>query len=406
MVGQGFTIPRGSFNAVLNAYTEAKVYNDTEIFFKFGLERGIILDKLMIKASVYANGPGVEDSLPYWLQQMVAHVIRPDRFTFNTFFQDLRRNYRASASLLRRTYQNILRMQTLVKVLDYISKEMLLKNVHYESKRRNWYGSKRYNWSYRALRASGAQNREAIALRMASAIEANKPEDALHLWKEFVVQRQRPSFQMIILALRASLVAKNQSSLVSEVLNAAKCHGLEIPCSIISVIRDSARKLSQGEMSGFDDVDLSFTGDDENTTLKYDKLYASIEEVYNFLDKNALPITHHVAVHSANRLINAGQPHAAIQLLNQVAKPKWGRQHHYDRVGYSVIMKAYCKVQDLNGIKWTVERVIALRLRPTTGIFGVLTALKERYLRDSDENKATYVKMMFLRLRAHATKQE
>ncbi|RPB24115.1 hypothetical protein L211DRAFT_849254 [Terfezia boudieri ATCC MYA-4762] len=410
MDGQGFAIPRGSFNAVLNAYAEAKVYNDTETFFKFGLERGIIPDKLtyniMIKASVYANGPGAEGSLPYWLQQMVAHGIRPDRFTFNTLFQDLRRNYGASASLLRRTYQNILRMQTSVKVLDYISKEILLKNVHYESKRRNWCGSKRYNWSYRALRASGARNREAIALRMASAIEANKPEDALHLWKEFVVQRQRPSFQMIILALRASLVAKNQSSLVSEILNAAKCHGLEIPCSIISVIRDSARKLSQGEMSGFDDVDLSFAGDDESTTLRYDKLYARIEEVYNFLDKNALPITHHVAVHSANRLINAGQPHAAIQLLNQVAKSKWGRQHHYDRVGYSVIMKAYCKAQDLNGIKWTVERVIALRLRPTTGIFSVLTALKERYLRESDENKATYVKMMFLRLRAHATKQE
>ncbi|KAF8443417.1 hypothetical protein BGX38DRAFT_1199818 [Terfezia claveryi] len=402
MDGQGFAIPRGSFNAVLNAFAEAKIYIDTETFFKFGLERGVNPDKLtyniMIKASVYANGPEAEGSLPYWLQQMVAHGIRPDRFTFNSLFQDLRRNYGASASLLRRTYQKILRMQTSVKLLDYISKEMLLKNVHYESKR--------YNWSYRALRASGARNREAIALRMASAIEANKPEDALHIWKEFVVQKQRPSFQMIILALRASLVAKVRSSIVSEVLKAAKCHGLEIPCSIISVIRDSTRKLRQGEMPGFDDVDLLFAGNDESTTLRYDKLYARVEEVYNFLDKNALPITHHVAVHSADRLINAGQPHAAIQLLNQVAKSKWGRQHHYDRVGYSVIMKAYCEAQDLNGIKWTVERVIALRLRPTTGIFSVLTALKERYLVESDENKATYVKIMVLRLRAHATKQE
>jgi len=399
---QGFAIPRASFNAVLNAYAEAKIYVDTETFFKFGLERGIIPDKftynIMIKASVYANGAGAEGLLPYWLQQMIAHGIHPDRYTFNSLFQDLRRNYGASASLLRRTYQRILRMQTSVKVLDHTSKEMLLKNVHYESKR--------YSWTYTAIRASGVRSREAVALRMASAIETNKPEDALHLWKEFVNQKQRPSFQMIILALRASLVAKERSSLASEVLEAAKCHGLEIPSSIISVIRDSARKMSRGKMSAFDDVDLLFAGFDESTSLRYDKLYARVEEVYRFLDKNALPITHHVAVHSANRLINAEKPHAAIQLLNQVAKSRWGRQHHYDRVGYSVIMNAYCKARDLNGIKWTVDRVINLRLRPTTGMFGALTALKERYLLESGENQATYVRIMVLRLRTHATNLE
>ncbi|RPB19747.1 hypothetical protein L211DRAFT_590574 [Terfezia boudieri ATCC MYA-4762] len=31
MDGQGFAIPRGSFNVVLNAYAEAKVYIDTDI---------------------------------------------------------------------------------------------------------------------------------------------------------------------------------------------------------------------------------------------------------------------------------------------------------------------------------------------------------------------------------------
>ncbi|KAF8418946.1 hypothetical protein EV426DRAFT_709456 [Tirmania nivea] len=402
MDAQGFAIPRGSFNAVLNAYAEAKIYVDTETFFKFGLERGIIPDKftynIMIKASIYANGAGAEGFLPYWLQQMIAYNIRPDRYTLNSMFQDLRRNYGASASLLRRTYQRILRMQTSVKVLDHISKEMLLKHVHHESKR--------YSLSYTALRASGVRDREAIALRMASAIETNKPEDALHFWKEFVDQKQRPSFQMIILALRASLMAKEQTSLFFEVLKAAKCHGLEIPRSILAVVRDSARKVSRGGMSGFDDVDQLFAGYDECTSLRYDKLYARVEEVYKFLDKNALPITHHVAVHFANRLINAEQPHAAILLLNQVAKSKWGRQHHYDRVGYSVIMKAYCKARDLNGIKWTVDRVIALRLRPTTGIFNPLTALKERYLLESDENQATFVKLMVLRLRTHAAKLE
>ena len=42
---QDFAIPKGSFNTVLNAYAEAKVYADTETFFKFGPERGIIPDK-------------------------------------------------------------------------------------------------------------------------------------------------------------------------------------------------------------------------------------------------------------------------------------------------------------------------------------------------------------------------
>ena len=75
-------------------------------------------------------------------------------------------------------------------------------------------------------------------------------------------------------------------------------------------------------------------------------------------------------------------------------------------LGYSVIMNAYCKAQDLNGIKWIMDRVIALRLRPTTGIFSALTALKERYLLESDENQATYVKIMVLRLRTHASNME
>ena len=241
---------------------------------------------------------------------------------------------------------------------------------------------------------------------MASAIETNKPDDALHLWKEFVDQKQRASFRMIILALRASLVAKERGSLVSEVLKVAKCHGLEIPHPVVSLICNSARKMNRGEMSETDDLHLLFTGYDESTTLRYDKLYARVEEVYKFLDKNALPITHHLAVHSANRLLNAEQPHAAIQLLNQVAKSKWGRQHHYDHVGYSVIMKAYCQARDLNGIKWTVDRVIALRLKPTTGIFRALTALRESYLLEPDENQATYVKIMILQLRAYATKLE
>ena len=112
-------------------------YADTETFFKFGLERSVVPNKftynIMIKASVYANGAGAEGFLPYRLQHMIAHRIRPDRYTFNMLFQDLRRNYGASASLLRRTYQRILRMQTSVKILGHVSKEMLLKTVHYES---------------------------------------------------------------------------------------------------------------------------------------------------------------------------------------------------------------------------------------------------------------------------------
>ena len=55
MDAKAFPIPTGSFNAVLNAYAEAKEYADTETFFKFGLERVVVLNKftynIMIKAS-------------------------------------------------------------------------------------------------------------------------------------------------------------------------------------------------------------------------------------------------------------------------------------------------------------------------------------------------------------------
>lgn len=398
--GQGLDIQIDPFNMVLNAYAEAKGYSDTLAFFDYGIRRGIVPDhrtyNIMMKAAVSARRVGSENLLPYWLREMVASGIKPNDYTFNMLFQDLRRNHGASVAVLRRVYQKLLRMETTVRVLDFCSKDMLLKSQHYETVL--------YPATYKQIKAKDFDRtgtKETAALLMASAIEVGKHDEALNIWRDAVEGKREPSFQMTILALRACILSKERSHLMPGVLRVASKHGLDLPRTLISMVRDSCRTIGEQDMDNLENINQLFTGFDEAMSLKYDKIYAKLGEIYNFLEKNALPITHHVAVHSANRFINAGRPHAAIQLLNQVAMTKWGRKTTFDIVAYSVIMKAYCRARDLNGIKWTADTVIALRLKPESPLYSVLQSLIREYEIEKDGNQVVFVETIANRLKLH-----
>lgn len=403
---QGFHIPLGSFNAVLNMYAEAKVYADTEVFFNYGLERGIVPDfktyNIMIKAAVYAGAIRSQTLVPCWLHRMIADGIRPNEYTFNSLFQDLRQNYAASAALLRRVYQKILRMETSVKVLDECSKGMLLKTMYNENK-----PQKTRHLPVIAVNVDKDSfgNKEIVALQMASAIEVNEPAIALEIWKSFIDERIRPSFQMIILALRACMMTEKQGHLIPAILKIAKLYGIIFQPATISVIRATARKHDKHSINN-ENMDETFISSDGETTLRLDRVYARVEEVYQFLERHGFPISHHVAVDSANRLTTAGHPHAAIQLMHQVAKTKWGQQVAFDIVCLGVMMKAYYRAQDLNGIKWTVERIIVQNLQPSSSILKYLNAVKEQYKLVKDIEQERIVILLISQLGMHRAKLE
>ncbi|KAF8476002.1 hypothetical protein BDZ91DRAFT_779033 [Kalaharituber pfeilii] len=377
----GLKIPTGSFNAVLNAYADCKFFHDTEMFYKFGLERGIVPNlhtyTIMLKATVYDKGAANAEHLAYWLDQILENGFKLNEYSFSALFQDLRHNYKASAALLRRVYQKILRFHTKSKLLGDSAKGMLLKTSHHESRM--------YPFTYKQLRLDKTNyaDKLAVALRMSSALEAQHPEDALDLWQKAITHGTIPSIHMILLAQQ----------------------GWDIPQAMVLLVRDSVQKLNKHNLSNLEDVDEVFATADENLP-KLDIIYASAEEVYQFLDRNKLPVTHHSTVHNANRLINAGDHYAAIHLMHKVALTKWGKATPYDIIGLCVILKAYCRARDLSGIKWTAEQVIARRLRPTPVFFKYLHQLLRAFDELGIVKEKRLVEIVIYELKQHMAVME
>ena len=395
---QGFRIPTGAFNALLDTIAQYQVYSDTENLFHAGLKRGIVPNNItyniMLSAAVYAGGEG-ERLIPLWLGRMMENGIKPDEYTFNTLLRDLRVNYGASASLLRRAYQKILRMQTSIPVLDSVSKEQLLKTQHHEAKL--------YPATYTVIRPDDimfTSNHEAYELRMASALEGGKPEDALVLWKHFLKTKNNPSFHMDFLAMRACVMSKRTSA-VPAILAFAKRQGFDIPDSIVNYIRESTKVLTDEELTDVYGTQHTLANPEKKITLKLDKIYARVEEFYRFLDSNSLRITHHAAVHYAHQLNLAGEYYTAIQLMNQVAQTKWGKAVPFDTVGLTVILFSYCKTSDLNGVKWVMDRIIALRYIPTPGILQVLRSLHQACELKARKDEVIFVSAIMRKLRMH-----
>ena len=396
---EGFSIPVGAFNAVLNAYADMGSLAETEAFFSAGLVRGIIPDirtyNIMLKACVY-GGTGVNEKiLSHWLDRITQSGIKPDHVTLNTLFQDLRKNFKASAALLRRLYNKILGMNTSVKMMDETTKEMLHHSTHHESK---VYGN-----TYRQICDDDdglSRNQQALALRMASAIEARKPGEALELWRKHLLTGVPPSFQVILHALRACVLSDSKDHHTAGILHIAKTHGIEIPKTILYIIKYSVRKLSPTHISNHEDVNDLYDGHDIYTSTKVDKTWSRVEESYRFLEKHNIAITHHVAVHSANRFINAGDPDTAIRLLNQVSLSTWGREAPFDYVGISVILKAYCAAGQLNGVQWVAERIIANNYMPSTACFKLLHIML-RCMHPEDEKQIIFMKALIWKLKVH-----
>ena len=69
-------------------------------------------------------------------------------------------------------------------------------------------------------------------------------------------------------------------------------------------------------------------------------------------------------------------------------------------------MKAYYRAQDLNGIKWTVERVIAQNLLPSTPILKHLHAMQEQYQLVNDAEQEKIVMALIFQLGVHRASLE
>ncbi|KAI5811266.1 hypothetical protein DFH27DRAFT_532463 [Peziza echinospora] len=389
---KGLQIPTGSFNAVLDAYASTGSLADTEEFFLCGMEREIVPNaktyNIMIKACVYSNGAVDEDLLGRWLQKMVDAGFKPSAYTFNMVFDDLRRNFSASAAVLRRVYQDILRLHTTDSVLDEVSKTMLLKTQHKDAKD--------YPETYRQIRTDfGAdlRNQDSLALLMASAIEVGNSEHALALWKAGLKGRSRPSFQVIVNALRACFISTSEAKPISWILMEAKKFGMDIPPSIVLAIKHSTRKFNIENTVNSDDFGFG--------TTKLDKAIHRIEEAYKFFDKHSIPVTHHLTVQTANYLINAGRPAEAIQLMHRVAISKWGLDTPFDIVGTSVILKGYCVARDLKGVQWAVDWVISHNKNPTRAMMILLDNLLKHFISERKEKEGAFVQNCIHMLREH-----
>ncbi|KAI9769578.1 MAG: hypothetical protein M1835_006694 [Candelina submexicana] len=96
---------------------------------------------------------------------------------------------------------------------------------------------------------------------------------------------------------------------------------------------------------------------------KDEELTGTAVEFYNMLEKNNIRIKHHVAVSTANRLINRGDPRGALNLLSKVSRLPLAEKEPLNIVGMTIFLRAYAALRDLVGVEWVVRTVFQRKLR-------------------------------------------
>lgn len=92
-------------------------------------------------------------------------------------------------------------------------------------------------------------------------------------------------------------------------------------------------------------------------------LRVRVIDYYRTNDENGWPVSHHVGVSAANLLIDNRRAEHGINLLNSIYTSEWAKHRPPNMVAMVVFLKGYIALGNLQGIMWSVRKVLRDDLR-------------------------------------------
>jgi hypothetical protein len=206
---------------------------------------------------------------------------------------------------------------------------------------------------------------------------------SLHHWEE-VISIFQESNQQSIPRLELSLS-----------LAVTACLKMHDPSSGFNLIQD-ARKV--GFVTRKAEVVMSQCGlaDPANNAKN---LRTRVFQHYEHLVRQHLPLDHGMLVQAAQILVLRSQPAASVALLSEVYQSSFAELKPFDIVVMTSFLTAYSGVLDIDGIRWTIQTILAKNLLLDTHFFRALTQARFRVshslLRDSQKKRSQEIFHLF-----------
>ncbi|CUS07371.1 unnamed protein product [Tuber aestivum] len=331
------------FNMLLKTYSTLIGLEDLEKFFDEMEKRGTSPDSYSYNIMIHScvrqwNEPGIE----HWARRMVSSGTGPDATTLNTLFQTIRHTGDAVPPLLRRIYAII--RENNDSLVNQRTKDMLVHSTYRGLQR------VRIRPSQEPVDQSGEE------VAMDHALQHGQFTTAIDIFQKHLSRGIRPSIPIVTSAIRAILFLPSPN--------------LPEAYRLLRICEDRGVKVSKTPALRSFEVLLPPRNTDPAEA--YLTVSTQIREVYTFLEAAELPITHDISVHTAWRLIQGENPRAAVLLLHEISKTRWGTNFPWEKKSLTVLMKAYIDIGDSAGLDWVVDKLIAGGEVPDGTVFKYL----------------------------------
>ncbi|RPB05201.1 hypothetical protein L873DRAFT_1798186 [Choiromyces venosus 120613-1] len=331
------------FNMLLKTYSTTIGLEDLKKFFDKMEVRGILPDSYSYNIMIHScvrqwDEPGIE----HWVRRMMRSGIGPDAVTLNTLFQTIRHTGDAVPFLLRRIYAII--RENNDSLINQRTKDMLVHSTYRGLER------VRIRPSQEIVDQSGEE------LAIDQALQQDQPTTAIDIFQRHLSRGIKPSIPLVTSAVRATLSLPRSS--LSEAYR------------LLRICEDRGIKISKTPT--LKSFEILLPPRNTDPTEAYITVSSQIREAYTFLESAELPITHDISVHTAWRLTQEKNPRAAVLLLHEISKTRWGTNFPWEKKSLTVLMKAYIDIGDTAGLGWIVDQLIAGGEVPDNTVFKYL----------------------------------
>ncbi|KAI9719636.1 MAG: hypothetical protein M1812_003407 [Candelaria pacifica] len=352
-----------TINRLLQEHLKYHTARETETFFwdivkKHGLVPNKVTSQIIVIGHVRS---GDMRSVYEWFESVRRYGLTMDSSVSSTMFKHYWRTNRVSQIQLWYIYRNLKSLdkglvseQFLNVMRDAISHDLRkrrpqARNSHVIAGRLTRLGRERVN--------PDIYDRKSTQRQMLLAMSLNNPLKAVQLYEASKARGLPLDSTDLEIAVECS-IRGNSGSLDAavELLRSAEEAGMNCQGALTPVLIH--RTYKREETTG---AELSRTA----------------MEFYETLEKSNICIKHHVAVASANRLINQGDSRAALSLLSSVIRSPLAEKKPLDIVGMTIFLRAYGALKDLVGVEWVVRTVLRKNLRVDYLFLKALTNVKK-----------------------------
>lgn len=215
---------------------------------------------------------------------------------------------------------------------------------------------------------------EMLERQMVLQLSCRQYDSVLRMYRDSLDAVGLPASPLVLeIAVDASLRINGDRHEAESMMSAARDAGMNITCAMGPLLIDQIRNTPL--------VD----------TQSASQLRSDVIDYYRMNELNGLHVKHHVGIHAAHTLIQAGFAQSGINLLTTILQSTWSADKPLDIVAMSVWLAGYASLGHVRGMHWVIAEVLGQKMNIDQGFLRVLRRAR-RPVQYLDNGEAIYVK--------------